>query len=271
MDLRNRLRLPFYIAQHPANQGHVMAALLRSARFQLGTRLFRRPVVAQLGEAQMYVHLGNTAATKVIYGSPPDWEEMMAWKRLTRPGDLFIDVGANVGTYALWVASLKARVKAIEPDLKALERLRANIALNPTFDVEVISAALSDREGTIGFTQGLDTVNRIGLGRVVQCLTLDGVLGEGRARGVKVDVEGFEQLVLEGAIRALEERRVDIFQLEWNGMSRQSVGADRGPVARMLREAGYLFRRPDRSGALSACDPEGFGPDVFAVSPDAPL
>ena len=246
-----------------------MAALVRAARFQLVSRVTRRPVITRFGAATMHVHIGNTAATKVIYGAPPDWKEMMAWERLLGPGDLFVDVGANVGTYSLWAASSGARVKAVEPDVKALERLRANVELNPTFDVEVIAAALSDHEGTVEFTKGLDACNQIGHGCVVQSLTLDAMLDGGHARGVKVDVEGFEQLVLAGATNVLTDHRVDVFQLEWNGASRSAVGADRRPVAEILREAGYAFHRPDLEGRLTTCDPKGFGDDVFAVSPEA--
>ena len=244
-----------------------MRALTRSATFQLKARLTRRPVLADLGEAKILVYLGNAAATKVIYGSPPDWEEMLAWKRIIRRGDLFIDVGANVGTYSLWAAALGARVIAVEPDSLALARLRDNVVLNSRFDIEVIPAALADHEGTVGFTEGLDTVNRIGSGRVVKALTLDGVLGQERARGVKIDVEGFEQVVLAGAQNAIAAHRIDILQLEWNGMSRVSVGADRRPIADMLRGAGYSLMRPNASGSLTPCSVAGFGADVFALAP----
>lgn len=263
----NRLRLPMYIAAHPANRGHIPTALARSAWFQLATRLTGRAVIADLGDAKIWVHLGNAAATKVIYGSPPDWAEMIAWRRILRPGDLFVDVGANVGTYSLWAAAAGARVKAVEPDELSLERLRENVKLNPLLEIEVIPAALADREGTIEFTEGLDTVNRIGSGRAVAALTLDVVLGDEHARGVKIDVEGFEQLVLGGAQQALGSQRIDVFQLEWNGMSRASVGADRQPVARMFEEAGYRLMRPNIEGELESCTAEGFGDDVFAVSP----
>ncbi len=260
-----------YIAGHPANRGHIVRALARAASFQLRARLTHRPVLADLGEAKMWVYLGNTAATKVIYGSPPDWEEMLAWKRIIQRGDLFIDVGANVGTYSLWAAAAGARVIAVEPDTLALERLRENVRLNSRFDIDVIPAALADHEGTVEFTEGLDTVNRIGTGREVKALTLDGVLGQERARGVKIDVEGFEQVVLAGGRDAIGSHRVEVLQLEWNGMSRASVGADRQPVAEMLRGAGYSLMRPDATGALEPCSVDRFGADVFAVSPEVIL
>jgi FkbM family methyltransferase len=193
---------------------------------------------------------------------------MLAWQHLIRRGDLFIDVGANVGTYSIWAAASGARVKAVEPDILSLERLHENVKLNPLLAVEVIPAALADREGTVEFTEGLDTVNRIGPGTSVRALTLDLVLGQEHARGVKIDVEGFEQLVLQGAKGAIASHRVDVFQLEWNRMSRASVGADRQPVAKMLRRAGYRLMRPNIEGTLEPCDANGFGADVFAVSPE---
>jgi FkbM family methyltransferase len=61
---------------------------------------------------------------------------MMAWRRILKPGDLFVDVGANVGAYTLWAIDCEARVIAVEPNAETAERLRRNIALN-SFEVEV--------------------------------------------------------------------------------------------------------------------------------------
>ena len=40
---------------------------------------------------------------------------MLVWQQALRPGDLFVDVGANIGSYAIWAADLGADVIALEP------------------------------------------------------------------------------------------------------------------------------------------------------------
>jgi FkbM family methyltransferase len=60
----------------------------------------------------------------------------------------FVDIGANVGLYSLYLASCgDVRTLAIEPQPGILERLRFHLATNPSVNIEVRPVALSDREG----------------------------------------------------------------------------------------------------------------------------
>ena len=182
---------------------------------------------------------------------------MRVWQRWLRPGDLFVDVGANVGTYSIIAAELGANVIACEPDPDTFDLLAENAALND-YRLDLHRVALSDRTGVAAFTVGLDSMNRLTEcgAREVPTAIFDDVLGQRPARGVKVDVEGAESAALRGATRALEARR--ILQLEWGGDRSEEVG--------LLREAGYRLLRSDDEGNLrptSAID-ESLG-EVFAT------
>jgi hypothetical protein len=96
--------------------------------------------------------------------------------------------------------------------------------------------------------------------------TLDDVLGDRTAAGIKVDVEGFELDVVLGASRALGDQRIGILQLEWNSMARERFGRDRDEIARTLQDANYVLARPDGRGRLRPTMLDE-GPDVFAVAP----
>src|SRR3954451_6647636 len=62
----------------------------------------------------------------------------------------FVDIGANVGLYSLYLASCgDVRTLAIEPQPGILERLRFHLAANPSAKVDVRPVALSDREGEV--------------------------------------------------------------------------------------------------------------------------
>ena len=70
-----------------------------------------------------------------------------------RPDFQFIDVGANVGTYTVFVGKLVgpgSRILAIEPQPEALERLRENLALNE-IDAQIAPFAVGDTEGEVDF------------------------------------------------------------------------------------------------------------------------
>jgi FkbM family methyltransferase len=256
-----------YVWNHPANEQHRFRACVRAGTFQLRGRCLRRPTVVSFGAtSRIMAELHVTSSSKVVYASPPDWNEMLAWRRLLGPGDLFIDGGANVGVYSIWAAEAGARVIAVEPDAEAGGRLRRNVDLNG-YEVEVVAAALTRSPGPVRLSVGLDTVNRLveAGGVVVAGTTLDEILDGRRAAGVKLDLEGAERLAIEGGADALSERRIDCLQIEWNRCSVALLGETREPVARLLRDWGYGLYRPDRTGALQTLDDLAYGPDVFAA------
>jgi FkbM family methyltransferase len=255
-----------HVWRHPANSGHRTRALVRAVRYQAVSRLLRRRAVARLGErSRLWVDLHRTAAAMVLYANPPDMPEMLAWRTSLASGDLFIDIGANVGTYTIWAAELGAEVIALEPAPDTFELLRENVALNG-YQVTMVRAAAGDHCGTARFTVGLDAGNCLDPGgpSMTDLVTVDSLLGDRYAAGMKIDVEGFEIDVLRGCARALADQRIGLIQLEWNEESRFAVGTDRRPVADFLAGYGYRLFRPDLAGRLYPVNDPGFGPDVFA-------
>src|SRR5829696_9841251 len=134
---------------------------------------------------------------------------MLVWPRYLRPGDLFLDLGANIGAYSVLALDCGAQVIAVEPDDRARARLEQNVAYNE-YTCDVIPAAVGAQAGELSFTVGLDSYNHLVSDRdvtwegnvrtrTVPVRTLDDILGARTAAGVKVDVEGFELDVLRGA------------------------------------------------------------------------
>ncbi len=262
-DTTNILR---FVWAHPANEDERVRALLRAVRFQARGRVLRRRTLAKLGErSTVWADLHRTAASKVVYANPPDHPEMLVWRRHLRPGDLFIDVGANVGSYSVWAGELGAQVVAMEPAPDTFALLQENVALNG-YPIETIQAAAGLHCGTARITIGRDTVNRLDPegGAETVMLTIDSVIGSRTVAGMKVDVEGFEIDVLRGGERALSQQRIQLIQLEWNAASLQAVGTDRLPIAALLAGYGYHLYRPGHDGTLVPVADAGFGPDVFA-------
>ena len=267
---RNAAGVVRFVWDHPANRDYRVRSLARAVKFQARGRIGKR-TLADIGErSHMWAELRRSASSAVVYANPPDWNEMQAWRRLLRPGDLFVDVGSNVGAYALWAAELGAQVIALEPDPETAVRLRENVGLNPESEVDVRQNAVAAETGTMTMTVGLDTRNRLRPGTVdgeqVDVVTLDEVL-QGAVATVKVDVEGAERLVLQGAERSLAAGNIRVLQLEWNSTSVRLVGEDRAPVAALLRKHGYQLCRPDRQGLLHPVTSTDYGRDMFAVAP----
>ena len=263
--VRDGITVLQWIWRHPANDGHRLRAIGRAIGFQARGRILKKPTVARIGrKALMEVQLHASGASKALYANPPDWPEMLVWEQRLRAGDLFIDVGANAGVYALWTADLGAEVVAVEPSRRACNWLRRNLELND-LPITVVEAALTDFEGTVGFDSSGDALGHIGGPEIVAAKTLDAVLGQRRAAGVKIDVEGFERLVLQGATAALAEHRIGCIQLEWNLCSQVALGEGREPTAALLAEFGYGLHRPADDGGLHPLTDLAFGSDVFAL------
>lgn len=131
---------------------------------------------------RMWAVLHHAAASKVLYANPPDFAEMNAWRRLLGPGSLFVDVGSNVGAYALWAVDCGADVIAIEPSESTAKLLKQNLALNGEPPIEVHQCALAGEAGEMWLTEGMDSMNHLLLdgkkGERVKVRTLDDLLGD---------------------------------------------------------------------------------------------
>ena len=247
--------------------------MLHALRFQARGRILAKPTDVPLGQrSRVRAHLHVHSSSRVAYANPPDWPEMLVWRRRLRPGDLFLDVGANIGVYTVWAAELGAKVVAVEPSAAARAHLHENLALNG-YEAEVLSCALGADAGWSRFTTTLGTQNHLlrdggdqrvsSNGEEVEVRTLDQLLGDQVAGGVKIDVEGAESLVLQGGQRALSEHRIRLLQLEWNEASIRNFGEDRTSALELLKSTGYEPYRSDDQGALVRMDSAPMGQDLF--------
>jgi FkbM family methyltransferase len=245
------LKVLRYVWTHPGNRGARSAALLRAVRWQLRKRATGRHLdLPVFGGLTLRCYPDSASASSVIYGGGlPDYNEMTFIKRYLRPGDSFIDVGANIGVYTLLAASVvgpNGSVEAFEPGSGALTRLRENVAINRLGHVRIHPVAASNRAGTIAFETARDTKNRMASGcdgvagktDEVQCVTLDSMLHGRRFAMGKIDIEGAEPLALEGASAMLGELNPPVWMLEINGLL-EAYGYTEKRLAAWLEERGY--------------------------------
>jgi len=129
------------------------------------------------------------------------------FRKYLNPKHSFIDVGAWIGSTALFGCQLAKHCYAIEPDIKALKELKRNIELNPSLknDMTVWAGCILDRKGTAeigigyhGTTLGDSNSSVHHKGELVQeceCLTFEQFIEAFNITDcnfVKIDVEGAE-------------------------------------------------------------------------------
>ncbi len=136
-------------------------------------------------------------------------------RRLVSPGMRVVDVGANIGYYTLMFHRLvgpSGEVICIEPSPENLEELRRNVDGNHLANARIISCAVGETPGRVGFKAGINGgVVRDGEGAyTADVQTLDSLVAE-RVDFVKIDVDGYEGHVLKGARELLARDRPILF------------------------------------------------------------
>ena len=103
--LRSVVATPVRIFRHPANRDRRGRALALYFAWQLWQRAVRRPWTIRLGSTRrLRLHPHSVVAAFVLYYRVHDYEELSFVRAYLRPGDTFVDVGANVGVYSLWAS-----------------------------------------------------------------------------------------------------------------------------------------------------------------------
>ena len=221
------------VCTSPAVEGQRIGCVTRFWVWQVWRRVVKRPIQAAFpdGSRMELPPWSELAGVTIATGLHEPAEELFVFA-LIRAGDVAIDVGANVGIYTIACAVRGARVAAFEPSSKARAALLRNIELNKLEDlVRIFPMALSDTTGAASFTTDLDVGNHLvgsdeGVGHVetVPVTTLDSIVlsdnGWFEERApllLKIDVEGNDEAVLEGARMVLERDRPVVLVETWHG------------------------------------------------------
>lgn len=251
-----------FIVRHPLNRGHSLRSVLRYFRWQVGSRLVPGPVaIPFVDTTRLLVSPGMTGATGNVYCGLHEFEDMCLVLHTLRPGDLFVDIGANIGSYTILAAGgCSAQVVAIEPLPATYKVLSDNIGLNGL--TELVSAknvGLAAEDGTLRFSRDLDTVNHVLTDAEVGSLqtvevpvrTLDGILKDAAPTLIKIDVEGFETQVISGGTDSLRNPELIAVLMELNG-SGSRYGFDESKLHLQMIELGFnAFRYEPVSRTLS--------------------
>jgi len=199
-----------FIATHPLSSKSRLGAFWRYGRWQIESRLRHEIEFQWIGNSRLIVRNGMTGATGNIYCGLHEFPDMAFVLHLLHADDLFVDVGANIGSYTVLASAVCcARTMAIEPDADTMQFLLRNVTANGLVDkVRLVEAAVGAKAGRLPFLKGQDTTNRVARPteintRDVEVRTLDEILECEEPVLVKIDVEGFESEAIVGARKIL--------------------------------------------------------------------
>jgi FkbM family methyltransferase len=237
--------------------------------------------VSVAGGGRIRVPAAIDQITPYVLLEQEDWfeDEIRFVRRWLRGGMRAIDVGANFGVYTLAMARSvgnAGRVWAFEPAAETAEALQRSVEGNAYRHVEVIRAAVSDREGSVAFSIGpsseLNAIASAGQAGAVSvpATTLDRAAAEHGWREVdflKLDVEGHERAAIRGGATFLRDES-PLMMLEVKAGAR----LDMSPLE-LLAELGYgAYRLLPGPLQLQPLEPlealDGFLLNVFACKAD---
>ena len=194
----------------------------------LAGRLLRLPLRLVPSHTRVRILQGHLRGKRWVAGSSThgcwlgsyELEKQRLFQHMIEPGSVVFDIGANVGFYTLLASSLvgpRGRVVAFEPVPRNLRFLKQHLRMNRVRNTLVVEAAVSNLSGEAFFEESSNaSTGRIAkVGRLrVPIVTLDDMVEQGRAPApqyLKIDVEGAEAGVLEGARRLLNSTHPVIF------------------------------------------------------------
>ncbi len=210
---------------------------------------------------------GSGAAIYYQGFSEPDTADLI--RRFLRPGMVMVDIGAHLGEYTLLAAQAvgeRGQVHAFEPQPKLMAAVRHNISLNGLTNVTVNQSAVSDRTDPLEFEilrepsmssiRKRETLERGTQLMQVPSTTLDGYWQQSLPIDlIKVDVEGAEKFVLEGAQSLMASSTAPTWVFEYAPRAYADFNYKPQELLSLLTQQGYHIWEYQGMGTIVPFDP----------------
>jgi FkbM family methyltransferase len=243
-----------WLFSHEIARKHPFRTVWRLINWEF-IRIFNRAVESRYDETFDITLVPHEGASRLAYYFGVSEPELFAfYEGFLKPGMIVVDAGANIGLHTLFFAKRvgpEGRVYAFEPGQSAFDRLQSHIKRNQLANVRCFHCALGASEGVVSITENCQDNSRnfvvesssatIGA-KNVALRSLNQLLKEesvGRVDFLKIDVEGFEPQVLEGASNYLRQQSIRVLQLELDDSSLARSGYTAAQVGNMLYDVGY--------------------------------
>ncbi len=238
-----------------------ISAVVNALRINVDRYVLKRKIVKRkIHDYKMYLDSDDMGLCRslILFGTR-EVDHKILLEMIAKPGMVVLDIGANIGYYALMELGLigkQGTLIAIEPSPANVKLLNKNLELNNYSDIKVIDGAISDKSEKKDFflaDQGnLNTFHATGTGLQhltgevveVNSYTVPEVVGQtaGKLDLIRMDVEGHEVEVLNGMydkVLSGELRPTIIFETH---LSRYSESHNMKLTLKSYFDAGYVTK-----------------------------
>jgi len=199
----------------------------------------------------------NSELSRLIYQEKFENDIIKFLSTYLKKGDVFIDVGANIGLFSLLAAKVinsEGKVYSFEPCLSTFNKLTENVFINNILNIECINNALSEKEEIKVLHSSLDgfdawnTLGKYSKSQNYECeevktITLDSFMDKinKSVSLIKIDVEGWEMLVIKGAKTILSREDAPTLIIEFDDENAKNSGFNCSDLFDELLNLGYLM------------------------------
>lgn len=204
----------------------------------------------------------KTIASYIYSGRYYEPDVALALTCLIREGDCVVDVGANAGFFTVLLGALtgpSGRVLSVEPGTHNLSRLKNNIAINGFQHVTVLDRPVTDKDGDVSFFINSDDSGGNALwdpghfpgnqktvanpiAHTLSATTLEKAIaaaGLPTPKLIKIDTEGAEQRILEGAGALVRDHKVPYVIAELHEFGLNQMGCSQASLRALMEGNGY--------------------------------
>jgi FkbM family methyltransferase len=225
--------------------------------------------------AQIKLKFADRLGYQIYVENFEEWERDFVF-RFLRPGDVFLDAGANLGLFSLIAASRVGpvgQVHAVEPARTAFKMLVENVSLNRFENVKCHNLAFSDRDEERplhvcgdGFFAWSSFGKPVGdaayveqTDELIKCVALDGFVDSNRISCIdlmKVDVEGWEHRLFSGGRKVLSRSDAPVLMVEFSDATAANCNSSCALLRTTLESLGFrLYRYNAKERSLYAEPP----------------
>ncbi len=217
--------------------------IIRAVSYQIFKRVTKSIISIRLFNGkQIFLYPESNVSTMFVYTSIPDKKEIEILRQYSTPKTIFLDIGANIGSYSVLLMDKVKNIYAFEPHPLTAKQCKMNFLLNNYDEKQIVQLALSDTNSEVYFTDNRKqtSINKISNDSKdcfkVTSNTLDNFSSQHLDRSlnyiVKIDTEGFEYNVLKGGIKFFKDYNIDCIAFE-------CFGGPNSEVFKILQSYGY--------------------------------
>jgi FkbM family methyltransferase len=202
---------------------------LNKILFKVFKFFLKKKIVLNFLKYKFYAYPQKKELSRWMIKNLKIWDESnveMIINQIKNDNTTFIDIGSNYGAYSIPIAKLKNKINVycFDPSEKALNQLKDNIVLNDIKNIKYFNVGVGEKNKTAFFNDEIKNYNNSGSyeisnkysGKKILINSIDNLIDDGKILPkkkivIKMDIEGYEFLALQGLIKTIKKYDIFIF------------------------------------------------------------